>query len=267
MIRRRRIYRSSRISKRRILNVASKKKSDTRLLSHNIQDLTVAPTPQNTMVLKGNTFYACLYCPTAMSATTAQSELESYRSSAICFMRGYSERLYLSTNTGIPWLWRRICFTAKDGDIWDEDTTNAPFSQETSPNGFMRTFTNHNNTAAGNVLANSLFKGVFGRDWQTSVTAKVDRSRYDIKYDKTVVIQPRTSSGGFQRRTMWHPMNRNLIYNDRENGGNEISNSRSTQSRLSMGDYFVYDIFTSPAGTSTDTLTINLQGTLYWHEK
>lgn len=163
-------------------------------------------------------------------------------------------------------MWRRICFTAKDADLWDEETTLRPFYLESS-NGYMRTFTNVNNAGAGNYVGNRLFKGVFGKDWQTSITAKIDTSFFNVKYDKTVVIRPPTTTGTFQRRSMWHPMNRNLIYKDREDGAGQIVNTKSSPSRYSMGDYFIYDIFSSPAGVEADTLTINLQGTLYWHEK
>jgi len=266
-IRRRRTYRSSRTSKRYIRNVASDKKQDARLLFQNITTPANPPVLANTVVLNGSTFYACLYCPTAMEAnTSAKDVLHNYRSKPKIFARGYAERLNFSLTTGTPWVWRRICFTVKDADLWRENATLAPFYQETSPNGFVRTFTQHNSTGAGNYVSGKLFKGVFGRDWQSSLTAATENTFFDVKYDKTMVIRPQNEAGTYVSVKRWHPMNRTLIYAEDEDGSTELVSARSSTSRYSMGDYFIFDIFAAPEGGEDDDLTISLQGTIYWHE-
>lgn len=63
-------------------------------------------------------------------------------------------------------------------------------------------------------------------------------------------------------------MNKNLTYDDDENGGDLQSNFLSTLGKRGMGDYWVIDIFgAAPGATAGSTLVFAPEASLYWHEK
>ena len=67
---------------------------------------------------------------------------------------------------------------------------------------------------------------------------------------------------------MWHPMRKNLRYDEDEEGDYTESVPLSTTSHLGMGDYYVIDIFIPLLGSGiNDQFSINSTSTLYWHER
>lgn len=128
---------------------------------------------------------------------------------------------------------------------------------------------NVNNTPA-TVLAqqNLLFKGAYNTDWNDIILAPVDTTRVDLKYDKTWTICSGNTSGAIKERKLWHPMNKNLVYNDDENGEGEDTSYFSVGDKRGMGDYYVLDVFQAGTGASaSDLLNVFSNSTLYWHEK
>lgn len=183
-------------------------------------------------------------------------------------MRGLKEVINLQTNTGVPWLWRRICFTAKGRFLDNAQNTAAPLYSYTSA-GYLRTNTDwFANDVQKQPLLNPLFRGKEGQDWSNFMSAPVDTERVTLKYDKITTLQSGNQSGIARTYKRWHPMNKNLNYDDDEDGGKEQTNNMSVQTKSGMGDYYVLDIITSGAASSTtDQLLWDPTASLYWHEK
>ena len=165
-------------------------------------------------------------------------------------MVGLSENLLFQTSSATPWNWRRICFTYKGSDLWPDapslDPADHPYYREDS-SGYARLWAVPSaiNRAA---IYSILFKGAGGGvDWTTShpglLNAKVDTTRVNLKYDKVRRITSGNDAGVIKRFKMWHPMRKNLRYDEDEEGDYTESVPLSTTSHLGMGDYYVIDIF------------------------
>lgn len=189
------------------------------------------------------------------------------RTAQTCFMRGLRENIEITTSDGLPWQWRRICFTYKGNVFLNTQTTGLSYSTETS-NGWARTVnTAYGSTPVG-VLQGVLFKGAAGVDWSNTITAPTDNTNVTIKYDKTITIAAGNEEGTIRNYRRWHPMNKNLVYADDEQGGGETSSGFSTNGKPGMGDYYVVDIFQPrTGGTSSSLLRFEPSATLYWHER
>jgi len=281
----RRTKRTSRpMTKKRILNTTSRKKRNTMLSVTNTNPAGASqPIGTGPALVAGNSTARFLWCPTAMNLVAAGGGLpsvvlEAARTSQTCFMRGLSENIRVQTSTGLPWFHRRICFTVKGIEPFltraDADTgtlPNSPFPYVDTTNGMQRlwlnmTINNMQNTI--NEREGVLFKGANGLDWNDILTAPVDTSRVTVKFDKTWTIKSGNANGTVYERKLWHPMNKNLVYDDDESGETEVTSYWSTSAKPGMGDYYVYDIVTpGQGGTSADLLLLQSTTSLYWHEK
>nr|UQS94347.1 MAG: putative capsid protein [Corcyphos virus 4] len=184
-------------------------------------------------------------------------------------MVGLKEAIEIQVNNGMPWQWRRICFTMK-GPIGINQSTSFSLALELS-NGWVRMANQvGDNTGSGDQYAiyERLFRGQNTSDWNDPMTAKVDQTRVTLKYDKTVNIASGNEQGAVRKYNRWHPMNKTLVYNDDELGGTEQPSAYSTSGKAGMGDYYVIDLFRARNGAgSTDQLSFRPEATLYWHEK
>lgn len=268
--------RVKRASNRRILNVASKKKTDVRLPYTTLPLGTGTPVKNanGSVVLNGNIDYLCAYIVTAQdrSPSTQIHEIPNYRTSQYCYMKGYKENIRFIINNGASWLWRRVCFTYHSSYITDWPTPvndNERFDWETSPDGWNRVWNNQQPHLTGGRLRTEMFKGDQGVDWIDIFTAPLDTDHIDVKSDVTRVL--RNTGGNADVRIhnfkLWHPMNKTIIYDDDESGQNTSSSRYSSNTRKSMGDYFIVDIFQCAQSSATNTCTLYPTGRLYWHEK
>lgn len=189
-------------------------------------------------------------------------------------MRGVKENIRLELQTNHAYLWRRICFTFVGSELITDLTDGTQYAlwQETTA-GFVRAVTQLLPSIAPtltlwNQLADVLFKGQVNQDWTELITAPLDNSRVVPRYDKTVRLTTGNDVGKMLDVKRWHPMNHNLVYNDDEAGGTKITPYLSVNTRRSMGDYYIIDIFdTGTTGDGADTLTYTPEATLYWHER
>lgn len=188
---------------------------------------------------------------------------ESTRTATTCFMKGLAMNDTVIINNTDPWYWRRILFRMKTKDIVNATTSaNYPLYLETSI-GYSRV---HNFDSPSVAPAESfLFRGIQGTDWQQRLIAFIDTRRVDLVSDKTIIIN---SEGGptVRRTKTYTPLNKNFVYDDDENGGQENSNAFSVMDKQGMGDLYVYDLFGSYTAT-TGQLSWTSEATLYWHEK
>lgn len=225
-------------------------------------------------ILNGNVEYCFPWICTARSMEAANNgiiapkSLEAARTASTCYMRGLKEKIQIQTSSGVPWQWRRVCFASKDDDIITQSTNTLRLSTITNA-GWVRMVNNVGGTPMFNSIIDPLFRGSLGGDFQGDLmTAALDTTRVDVKYDKTVIIQSGNQSGVMRNFNRWHPMNKNLVYDDEQAGGTESDSYYSTRAKPGMGDYYVIDFIRAGTGAqSSDNLSFNPASTLYWHEK
>ncbi len=272
------------MSKKALLNVTSIKKRDT-MLPYSITGSAGTPSLGAYNIAGGNApngspAWIFPWIATARD-NSAQPNLAQgnkfttpTRSATTCFMRGLKEAVEIQTSSGLPWQWRRVCFCLRDvaQALGYPTGTYSGFLENS--NGFVRPVYNatSNSTADAatlNALRSTMFKGQLNNDWLDYMTAPLDSTRIDIKYDRTRTIASGNASGCIRKFKMWHPMNKNLVYDDDETSGLEAASYYSTGGKQGMGDYYVVDFFMSGKGavSSTDVLSFEPQATLYWHEK
>lgn len=272
-------------SKKTLLNVTSRKKRNGMLTWSNTSPTGASQTiARNTAFVNGTQNATFLWQATAMDLAAVSDSGRgnlfvnvAERTSMTCFMRGLSEHIRIQTSSGLPWFHRRICFCSRGISPF-----NSLVSGDTPVQGGTTTFSDTSvgmerlwanqgvNTVPNTIAAQQevLFKGAFNTDWNDPIVAPVDTTRVDLKYDKTWVIRSGNASGTLVERKLWHPMNKNLVYNDDESGENDATSYYSTASKQGMGDYYVYDIIQPGiGGTAADLFNIFSNSTLYWHEK
>ncbi|AGU67658.1 capsid protein [Gerygone associated gemycircularvirus 1] len=278
------------MSTRSILNKTSRKKRNGMLTISNTQ-ATGNPDAfaQQPLTLIGSNTGGSIgvvhFRPTCMdlaSPTGVANSIvnQSQRTSSTCFMRGLAENLRIETSSGNPWFHRRVCITSRDDNfrlVATGDNTGpqaaimASGGIETS-NGWQRLA---GNAQAGSELDRTivvwlelLFKGRQGRDWDDIISAPVDTTRVDLKFDKTYIYRSGNESGILKEKKLWHRMNKNLYFDDDELGAGMESHDYSVTDKRGNGDYHIFDFFSQgSSGTTDDRLKVRFTSTLYWHEK
>lgn len=274
---------------RSILNKTSRKKRNGMLTFANSTatgalatvsqvPLTIAGSPSGD--LRGFIHFR----PTAMDLDDTVTNPNSIvatpsRTSTTCYMKGFAENIRVETSTGNPWFHRRICITTKSpefiglssGDTPGTDRAYAAQGAIETSNGWQRlasnVMTDTLSQTYGTWLA-ILFKGSQGVDWDDFITAPIDTNRVELKFDKTWVYRSGNERGVLKETKLWHPMNRNLYYDDDEQGANEQTKNYSVRDKRGMGDYHIFDLFSQgSSGATTDLLKIRFTSTMYWHEK
>lgn len=257
-----------------ILNLTSRKKCDTMLNSTNISAATPSGSSTFTTgpaVLNADNIYVLPWIATARPALingilAAPLDLAT-RTSSTCFMRGLKETITISTNSGAPWMWRRICFKFKGDDLNAYVDHNFTWWRATSTQGVVRNLTSaYASPSALAALKLWIFEGSEGFDWVDMFNAKTDPKRISVCYDKCRTFNAGNASGVIRNMRMWHPMNKNLTYNDDESAQEQVTQPYSVTSKDGMGDFYVVDFFRG-IGTATDLLSLSIEAKLYWHEK
>lgn len=274
------------MSKKRILNVTSRKKKNTMMQyantnSTNGTSVTIGP---GSALVNGSSQYWGVFTPTSMdlnSGADVQNSLvdSSLRTSQTCFIRGFAENIRIETSTGLPWYWRRIVFTAKSA-VWFNFSPNDTPTQtnsgvtssiESSTNGWERLYFNQYVNASPDTISRmqrDIFRGEQNRDWSDPLTATIDTARVDLKSDRLCVIKSGNQVGTNRSFKVFYPCNKNLTYNDDESGVVEQTSSFSVQDKRGMGNLHVLDIFMPGTGGATgDILKLTSTSTMYWHEK
>lgn len=277
------------MSTKSILNKSSRKKRNGMLtFSNSTPAGALATVAQNPLTIagspSGDTIGLVHFRPTAMDLDDNVTNPNSIvatpsRTATVCFMRGFLENIRVETSSGNPWFHRRVCVCSRDPRLLllsSSDTTGvdrgyaASGSIETS-NGWQRLASNVLTDTMTNTTTNwlgLLFKGAQGVDWDDYITAPVDTTRVDLKFDKTWIYKSGNQQGILKETKLWHPMNRNLYYDDDENGAGETTRNFSVQDKRGMGDYHIFDLFSQgSSGSTADRLKIRFTSTMYWHEK
>lgn len=270
------------MSKKTILNISSEKKRDKMMTYTNTTaaaqtgGTTYATTPA-IIVGGSSTPYVAAYCATARDNITVSgggakgTKFDaSTRTASSCYMVGLKECIEIQVADGLPWQWRRICFTYKGSQTLNGNlpVPSGSFSPALlTSSGYVRVINGLTQSQQNNMFA-LLFQGSLNADWADPLTAKVDTERVSLKYDKVCTVASGNEQGVIRKYNRWHPMRKNLMYDEDELGGTTSGVAYSVNSRIGMGDYWVIDIIKPRVGSSaTNQLLFNAESTLYWHEK
>jgi len=271
------------MTRRKILNITTKKKRDTmQAVSYNGDN--GAPTndarPGVGMVFQGGRTNMILWSPTARDLTDSNaiansSVFESGRTSSTVYQRLLSEKIRLTTSDSIPWMWRRIVVSTKAPEWRRLVTAEATSGKNAAPyietsNGVGRLLQQWDqyagSAASQTIVLGDLFRGQQGKDWTDPMTAPIDTLSMNKHYDKTTVIRSGNDSGTLKITRRTHTINRTMRYDEDESGQFQDSSYWSAPGK-GMGDVFIVDFFSNLIGTSTSLLRFDTTATMYWHER
>lgn len=231
---------------------------------------TYANQPAEVGASNGALFF---FAATGRGGNTAPGQSDGYpieastRTSSNTFMRGLREHIVIQTNDGTAWQWRRIVFFSRDIRFRANTTGSTTTFNPTyfNSNGYQRVV---NQVVVGGNYDDIIWEGTQGVDWNSFINAKVDSKRLTVKYDKVITFNSGNQNGIVRNYRMYHPINKSLIYDDEEKGGDETISAWSVTDKRGCGDMYVVDLFIPGIGAaSTSRLYFNPQATLYWHEK
>nr|QJB18645.1 MAG: capsid protein [Genomoviridae sp.] len=280
---RRGVFRRGGMSRKRILNITSRKKRNGMLCVTNAGTTGTSTSSfiNAALYVNGSSGGWVLWAATAQNLNDGSSTLGTIaemaqRTATTCYMRGLSENIKIQTSSAIPWFWRRIVFRLKGNPNFQAYTSapptlTGPYYDSTA--GVERLLLNSNaqsvsQSAQVSAQQSVLFKGRAGVDWNDPLIAPVDTARVTLMYDKTRTIRSGNQAGALLETKLFHPFNKNLVYDDDESGATEETSFYSTQSKAGMGDVYVLDQLYAGAGASaTDLLQFSTSSTLYWHER
>ena len=263
-VRRRRFVRRPRrrMTSRRVRNIASRKKHDTQL--------GASSSGANPVQLHaGNNYY--LWSPSYLEQ---QDESYDYvRNAQNVFFRGVQDRVFLSAV--FAFTWRRVCFFS-----YEQLIAGIPFfvdpANEEDPHIVRRPLREINPKNASEFFAYA-WKGTVGVDFSenTRWNAPLDDKLLTIVYDRSCTINPNYAApqgatfGKSMTRKMWHPVNKTIMYTDKENGSTPQTTGWSSMSPNSPGNFYILDIFSTGQDLPGDTTGVGEFGseaTVYWHE-
>lgn len=270
--------RTPRMSQKSILNLTARKKRDTMLQwrqDAGVDGAGTAVIPPKAGNNGATTIFA--WAPTArdlnIGTTGGRGTVSDIaaRTASTVYNVGLKETIKIYAQEASSYMWRRICFTSKG--LLAPLQSRTPISLLTS-NGWVRytkdlTSGGSGQAAALDVLRSVLFKGQLGVDWNDYITAPTDNQRVTIKYDRTTTLRSRGDDEIFYRTTRWHPMYKNMVYDDDEIGEDMAMSTTSTQGKQGMGDYIVIDIIQPGPNVVGNgaSAQIDIESTMYWHER
>lgn len=259
--------RRPRMSSRRVRDIASRKKYDTIFgaTQNDVQSLG------RVNLFSGTNYF--MWCPTWRQRRTGSTD-EHVRANQDVYMRGVKDRIMVSATFSL--IHRRVCFwshrridDARPFVMENPDVIDAPSYQRRN---LLHLYPNLDEE-----IFEYLFKGTLGFDYSENSRwdTPLDNKRVKVVYDKQYTITPNYAApdgaqfGKTLTRKLWHPINRKILYDDDEEGADVNGSGWSAQTPESLGNYYVFDIFSTGQAVegSTDQVgSFMPESTTYWHE-
>lgn len=259
------------MSSRRILTITSRKKVDNMLPVVVAEDntTTVGPYTSASPLLS-------LFIPNARQTRTSITN-PAVRNVSDIFAVGYKERVQIDVMGGGTFMWRRIVFMLKGGDLRVAmDSSNAgnipnQLFDQTTEGGCRRVIGPLEGvTNAQDELQSYVFRGQEDVDWANQFTAPLDTRRITVKSDRTRTIRPGNDTGASRVFNLWYPIRRTISYEDDMESDQVGDRAFSTVGLRGVGDMYVMDIMGITTGDGEAPLTtykFSPEGSFYWHER
>lgn len=262
---RKRYSRRPAVSRRRILNVSSRKKDDTMLTGTGGAGNGVPVQQVDINASLGPLYLAA--CMTYM--VRAPGAEDHVRRDQSVFFVGWRDYYRLYVGGGAGWSWRRVVFMSKDRFPDTELPANLT-------NGYMRRLVLDNvpTSPLPFSLIETIFSGTRNIDWTDVITAPLDKSRITVMSDRVMRLNPGNDSGKEITSKRWTPVRRTIEYDDEEHGS-EVKPPTQTdpgrpwasQNSHSAGNVYVIDFIDTMATSAEETLTVRVESKRYWHER
>lgn len=270
------------MTKRRIIDITSTKKSDT-MVGLNVTQSAGVRTYEAIM---GNGYNMMLWCPTARYKAGMGTMSASARATDSVFWKGVSEKIHIEADTSDPWMWRRIVFEYSGG--WD--VGDIPFQKYfateqdiaaippvagtgvdlTNPTGLVGVDRTNRpleplTATEVNFIYARIFQGQRYVDWLDPTTARVDRSELKVHSDRTRFLRSGNDARIYKNYNVYLPLNKTMSYNGQESGSLETSSALADK-KSPMKDVFILDLF-AQGSLAPGNLSFRTTATAYWHEK
>lgn len=218
-----------------------------------------------------------LWC--ASQRKLSVSALDSARNTQSVYVKGLMDTYRIEIQNA-PWEWRRIVFATKARMVGGNDQSQTylqslSFEDRTAANARVvgqgtaagQPAIQIEGTGTGIDAFDDVFKGLRGVDWTNYFTASTDKSLIKVLSDKRFRVSSGNESGAAKVKKFYTPINKTLVYDDQENGTDQLTNGWSSNS-AGIGNIYVLDMFWNEAGgdiTVADMIW-TAESTMYWHE-
>ncbi|QCW23673.1 MAG: capsid protein [Gemykroznavirus anima1] len=254
-------------SRKAMLNVTSIKKRDTmRIATINSGAATAAGMRGVGIPIPADGFWSGIWCPSWRLLVTDSSG-DTYRNRRTTYLKGLREEFRVELGTNLPIEMRRIVFASPDRVqlAAGQPTTAQPsYFVESDTNRYWRTL------GSGGMnydYLDEIFAGQRNIDWLNPMTAKTDTKKVKIISDKRFRIASGSNVQTVREFKFYDPINKNMTYDDEENGGQYLTSGWSEYSRQgTMQNVYVVTLF---YGVTNSALTpyVDINSTVYWHER
>lgn len=239
--------------------------------------IRIAANTISTSFLNG--VHTFVFSPTMRYLLPNNASFSAQRTSSKPYIKGIAESYTLLPNDGSVWWHRRIVFASKR--LYAEAVTGlagngviqAQPDQSTTTTRKLRDMSSDPGSTGYSTLSTDLsvdiFHGIYTVDWVDPMRAKLDKTRITVLSDRLVTLKSGNDAPAPRIVKHYTSVNKTIVYQDEENGITMSVSPFSVTSKSGLGNIYVYDLFECPVpiNTTTSTLTISTQQTLYWHEK
>lgn len=188
-------------------------------------------------------------------------DLHHTRAKSRTYCNGYSETITLMVEA--PVLWRRIVF-------WSYAQAGALEGPRSTGGGSLIPYYTRQGVPINNSqeLRDWLFLGTEDRDYERPqmINAPLNVSNMKLVMDKKRTLNPYDSDLGRMYTFKHFYRGGRIWYNDLETGSKDNFSPFSTLSRQSVGNLYIFDMFSQTVTGNSNAGWISCQGKYYWSE-
>lgn len=228
----------------------------------------------NTTNTSANGVHMIAFAPSVRGLVPNNYAYVSARTATRTFVKGIAETYQIIPSDASAWEWRRIVVSLKGGfntNLAIVEAIGAQFATNTTMR-YMKDLTGDTSgpyLALWDAIQDILFRGVKVTDWLDQMGAPLDTSRVNVHSDRRRVISSGNDASKPRHVKTYVPINKTLQYDDEENGINISPSKFSVESKIGIGDVYVFDMFAcrAPINATSSQLQVGSTQTYYWHEK